>query len=244
MKNKQGIVLAPLLIIIGAVIVAGFTTYMLIQNSGGTKSENENITVVNQANTNSNTNSTTDTNQVANNNANTNASKNINTPITQPLTPKSVPAGWKTFLSTNFDNSSIRAKLPSMAFAYPPQFTIDANIDTIALYSSPGDTTQGYINVDWGRTITGAKSPDAQCDEVIRRQYANYTVEESKTITIDDNPAKLMRLLLNADNGQFKTTIVCSVVEGKSFGLIANPDTSSSFNSNLETLLQTVNFSD
>lgn len=47
MKNQQGFVWAPLLIIIGAVVVGGFATYFLTQNSNSTKSDNTNLVNVN-----------------------------------------------------------------------------------------------------------------------------------------------------------------------------------------------------
>ncbi len=112
MKNRQGIVWAPVLIIIGAVIVAGFATYFLIQNSNSDESKNTNIVVVNQAinntNTISNTNSATNTNQVANNNA----SVNTNTTV-------DVTQDWKTYTNSHYSASG-----DSYTIKYPKDWRV------------------------------------------------------------------------------------------------------------------------
>jgi len=103
MKKQQGFVWAPLLIIIGGVVVAGFATYYMFQASKP-DTENVNVAVVNQANNNSgtnfNTNSASNTNQVANTNTvvNTNAVSNTNT-ATDPT------AGWKTYKNKEYKYS-------------------------------------------------------------------------------------------------------------------------------------------
>ncbi len=70
MKYRQGIVWAPVLIIIGAVVVAGFTTFFLIQ-ANQSDNENVNVALANQANS--------------------NLSVNTNTNVS------TVPTGWKVF---------------------------------------------------------------------------------------------------------------------------------------------------
>lgn len=85
MKNRQGIIWLPLLMIIGAVVVAGFVGYFLIQ-ANGSGNENMNVAVLDQVNNNAsvnaNTNSSVNTNQVANNNANVNTNTPVNTNTT------------------------------------------------------------------------------------------------------------------------------------------------------------------
>lgn len=83
MKNQRGIVWAPLLIIIGVVVVAGIAGYVLIQTNGTSESENsnENVAVVNQKNNNSNTNPTPNANRTVDSNSSTNSNQtaNVNT---------------------------------------------------------------------------------------------------------------------------------------------------------------------
>jgi len=58
MKNNQGIIWAPALIMVGAVVVAGFATYFLIKNNTGDTRENVNLVIISNLNTNT-TNSNT-----------------------------------------------------------------------------------------------------------------------------------------------------------------------------------------
>ncbi len=115
MNKQQGIVWAPLLIIIGVVVVAGFAGYILIRTNGVDDSENQNVAVVNQVgdNSNRNTNSATNairsanssatanTNQTTNTNAsvNTNTAANTNT-VRNTNTATDPTAGWKTYTNT------------------------------------------------------------------------------------------------------------------------------------------------
>lgn len=86
MKNRQGIIWAPVLIVIATVVVAGVAGYFLFKAGNTNESKNTNV-VVNQVNNNAsvNTNSTTNTNTVSNTNAATDSS-----------------AGWKTYTNTTY----------------------------------------------------------------------------------------------------------------------------------------------
>lgn len=99
MKNQQGIVWAPLLIIIGAVVVAGFTTYFLIQNNNSAEPENTNVAVVSQENSNTNSSEIVNTNQAANNNASVNTNTNT---VSNTNTTTDPTAGWKTYTDTTY----------------------------------------------------------------------------------------------------------------------------------------------
>ncbi len=65
MKNKRGIVWAPVLIMVGVVLTAGVAAYLLIQAGNSNKAENNNanVTVMNQEN--SNINAVSNTNQAS-----------------------------------------------------------------------------------------------------------------------------------------------------------------------------------
>lgn len=124
MKNQQGIVWTPVLIMIGVVAVTGVAAYLLIQagNTNETENNNANVAVVNQANNNANenvnTNSSASTNQVANNNASVNTNTTVNTNATSNSNSTTDPtAGWKTYTNTTYDYS---IKYPSQ---YSPSGT-------------------------------------------------------------------------------------------------------------------------
>lgn len=91
MKNQQGIIWAPILIMLGVVVVTGVGAYLLIQAGNTSQNNNANVAVVNQTNSNANTNSATNTNQVVNNNASVNTN-----------TATESTAGWKTYTNSTF----------------------------------------------------------------------------------------------------------------------------------------------
>ncbi|MBI4426782.1 MAG: hypothetical protein HY567_04350 [Candidatus Kerfeldbacteria bacterium] len=226
MTNQRGSIIPAIAFIFGAAVVVLIFGYMLWPKASDLPSTGP-VIVKN-------------TNAVNGNAAvNTNADSTKNT-----LTPKTIPQGWLTFNSTTFDDAPIiEAKRPALALAYPSKYAASASIDTISLYATPGDTTKDYINFDWGRSIASGSTPESRCADLAHSQYANYTTQENKNITIDDQPAKFLRLLLNADNGQFKVILVCGTTGSTRFDLLAHPDTSASFVTDLETLLQTISFS-
>lgn len=77
MKNRQGIVWAPVLIMLGIVVVTGVTIFWLIRAGNTNESSSVNIAVVNQTNNNSSTrNLNTPTNR--------NTDLNTNSPLGQP----------------------------------------------------------------------------------------------------------------------------------------------------------------
>lgn len=135
MNKQQGIVWAPLLIIIGAVVVSGIVAYAVIQTNNSRETENANGTVnnsvVNRANTNvatntnvnaiANTNATANTNRTINVNAasNTNGTANTNSIVnsntsTNTNTVAIDTTNWKTYTSTTYHFS----------FRYPSDWQI------------------------------------------------------------------------------------------------------------------------
>lgn len=100
MKNRQGVVWAPALIMVAVVVVAGVASYFLLQAS---KSENSNtnVAVVNQ------------TNESANSNVNTNTTANTNS-VSNTNTTADPTASWKTYTNTT-NNYSIQ---------YPPSWKV------------------------------------------------------------------------------------------------------------------------
>lgn len=156
MKNQQqGIIWAPVLIIIGVVVVAGIATYMLIQAGSTDQTENGNVNVAvvnrvsNNANENINTNETTNTNQVTNINAgvNTNSTGNTNT-ASNTNTATGPTAGWKTYTNSEFE----------VTFKYPTDWSITSDAVTTpggdssnrvldaSIRSSDGDTMSLTVN--------------------------------------------------------------------------------------------------
>lgn len=122
--QRQGIVWAPVLIMIGVVVVTGIAAYMLIQVGSSNQSENENtnVAVVNKANSkaneNVNTNSSANTNQVANNNASVNTSTTTNTNTVSNANTTADPyAGWETLLNEPYD----------VEFRYPNTYFVSSN---------------------------------------------------------------------------------------------------------------------
>lgn len=97
MKAQQGIVLAPVLIIIGAAVVAGTAAYLLIQAGNTNQTENSNAKYA------------ANTNELTNTNANENANAVSNTNSTKDPT-----ADWKTFTSSQFH----------VSFRYPDGFEV------------------------------------------------------------------------------------------------------------------------
>lgn len=102
MKNQQGIVWAPILIIIASVVVAGVAGYFLFKagNSSQTEKSNENVATVNRANGNANTNIVANTNQVENKNASTNIDTAVNTNTVSNTNVADPTVGWKTYSNT------------------------------------------------------------------------------------------------------------------------------------------------
>ncbi len=134
MNKQRGIVWAPLLIIIGVIVVAGIVTYAVIQTNSTNRSENTNainVAVVNQSNVNGavnrNTNSSANVNLGVNNNAtsnindttstnatvNTNSTANINAPTNTNAAPIDTTS-WKTYSSITYHFS----------FRYPSDWKI------------------------------------------------------------------------------------------------------------------------
>jgi len=122
MKNQQGIIWAPIMIIVATVVVAGIAGYFLFKAGNTKETENQNVAVVNLANNNTtanlNTPTATNTNQVANNNASVNTN-----------TAADPTAGWKTYTNEAFHYT---VKYPT---DYQPGGTVDS------YYFQKGDIT-------------------------------------------------------------------------------------------------------
>ncbi len=124
MHKRQGIIWAPVLIIIATVGVAGIATYFLIRagNTNPSENGNTNVAVVNQANNNAtanlNTNDATNTNQVVNNNASANTNTTVNTNTVSNTNAAIDPyTGWETLLNEPYD----------VQFRYPNTYFVSSN---------------------------------------------------------------------------------------------------------------------
>jgi hypothetical protein len=114
MKNRLGIVWAPILIMVVAVVVAGVAAYYMFQASKP-DTENTNVAMVNQANENINTNSSVNTNQVTNTNTVVNTNTTVNTNTASNTNATTDPyAGWKTYTDTEY----------TFTFRYPPDQSV------------------------------------------------------------------------------------------------------------------------
>lgn len=107
MKNRQGIIWAPILIIVATILVTGVSGYFLYKAGNTNESKNTNVGVVNQANNNIagslDTNVAINTNQTVNSNAsiNTNTAANTNT-VSNANTATDPIAGWRTYTNSQY----------------------------------------------------------------------------------------------------------------------------------------------
>lgn len=161
MKNQQGIVLAPVLIMIGVVVVTGVAAYFLIQAGGTdqTKNSNVNVAIVNQTNANVNTNSAVNTNQVANNNSSVNTNTTVNT--------NSVS---NTNSTTNTNTAPSQPKGVQNGVYYNSKYKFSVKLNGMTASCGPstctGDDEQiGFYETERGATVEVAKLGGATSSE-------------------------------------------------------------------------------
>lgn len=197
MKNRQGIVWAPVLIIVATIVVAGVAAYMLIRAGNTNDIKNQNVVVVNQANNNTtgnlNTNVATNTNQVANSNAgsNTNATTNTNT-VSNTNTTADPTAEWRTYSNSEF----------GVAFKYPTDWSVTVD----AVTTPGGDPSNRVLGVSirstYGDTMELTMNPPGIG---LPNPWKNYTA------TVINGKIKIVREEVVDRSGEYADTEMYSI---------------------------------
>lgn len=185
MKNQQGIVWTPVLIMIGVVVVTGVVAYIMFNTNKASESENTNVAVVNQTHNNANGNLNTDvaTNTSTISNANARTSANVNW-------ANDVIAGWEAYVNTS----------SGFSFSYPSDWFFGGNCygkdvdiqtcDDVSVNHEERFSGQGSCLNEYQRFSVKVFNRTEDLEEYAETVYQlneqyGYTTSQMTTVTID-----------------------------------------------------------